>query len=63
VLGLVVAPAVGLAPPAGVAIAIYAVMLSLIFVYVLLVGRWNRAFLRTVSWPVTWSLAGSVVRL
>ena len=56
VLGLVVAPVVGLAPPAGVAIAIYAVMLLLIFAYVLFVGRWHTAFLRTVSWPVTWSL-------
>ena len=56
VLGVVVAPIVGLAPPAGVAIAIYAVLLLLILVYVLFVGRWDRAFLRTVSWPVTWSL-------
>jgi hypothetical protein len=56
VLGLVVAPIVGLAPPAGVAIIIYAVLLLLIFAYVLVVGRWHRAFLRTVSWPVTWSL-------
>lgn len=56
VLGLVVAPIVGLAPPAGVAVAIYVALLLLIFVYVLFVGRWHTAFLRTVSWPVTWSL-------
>lgn len=56
VLGVVVAPIVGLAPPAGVAIAIYAVLLLLILVYVLFVGRRDRAFLSTVSWPVTWSL-------
>lgn len=56
VLGLVVAPIVGLAPSAVVAIVIYAVLLLLIFLYVLFLGRWHRAFLRTVSWPVTWSL-------
>jgi hypothetical protein len=55
-LGLVVAPVLGLAPPAGVAIACYGVLLLTIFVYVLLFGRWETAFLRTVSWPVTWSL-------
>ena len=56
VLGFIVAPIVGLAPPAGVAIIIYAILLVGIFVYVLFVGRRNRAFLRTVSWPLTWSL-------
>jgi hypothetical protein len=55
-LGLVVAPVVGLAPPVGVAIACYAVLLLGIFVYVLFFGRWETAFLRTVSWPVTWSV-------
>jgi hypothetical protein len=55
-LGLVVAPILGLAPPAGIAIASYAVLLLVILVYVLFVGRWQTAFLRTVSWPVTWSL-------
>lgn len=54
-LGLVVAPVLGLALPAGVAIACYAVLLLGIFVYVLRFGRWETAFLRTVSWPVTWS--------
>jgi len=56
VLGLVVAPIVGLAPPAGVAIAIYAVLLALTFAYVLFVGQRRTTFLSTVSWPLTWSL-------
>jgi hypothetical protein len=54
-LGLVVAPILGLAPPAGVAIASYGVLLLAIFAYVLRFGRWQTAFLRTVSWPITWS--------
>ncbi|MFL5860019.1 MAG: hypothetical protein ACJ780_04460 [Solirubrobacteraceae bacterium] len=56
VLGLIVAPIVGLAPPAIVAIIIYAAMLAAILGYVLVVGRWARAFVRTLSWPITWSL-------
>jgi hypothetical protein len=56
VLGLVVAPIIGLAPPAGVAVAIYAVLLLLTLAYVLLVGRFQTPFLRTVSWPLTWSV-------
>ena len=56
VLGLIVAPIIGLAQPVGVAIAIYAVLLGAILLYVLFLGRWNRAFVRTVSWPITWSL-------
>jgi hypothetical protein len=56
VLGLVVAPILGLALPAGVAIASYAVVLVAIFGYVVFVGRWQTGFLRTVSWPVTWTL-------
>ncbi len=55
-LGLVVAPVVGLAPPIVVAIILYAVLLVVIFGYVLRFGRWQTAFLRTISWPVTWSL-------
>jgi hypothetical protein len=55
-LGLVGAPILGLAPPTGVAIACYAVLLLGILVYVLRFGRWQTAFIRTVSWPVTWSL-------
>jgi hypothetical protein len=54
-LGLVVAPVLGLAPPTGVAIACYAVLLIGIFLYVQLVGEWETAFLRTVSWPITWT--------
>ena len=55
-LGLVVAPVIGLAPPKGVAIGVYAVMLAGIFIYVTLFGRWGTAFIRTLSWPATWSL-------
>jgi hypothetical protein len=55
-LGLIVAPIIGLAPPIGVAIALYAVMVLGIFVYVTRFGRWQTAFVRTVSWPLTWSL-------
>jgi hypothetical protein len=55
-LGLVVAPVIGLALPSGAAIASYGVLLLLILVYVLRFGRWETAFLRTVSWPVTWSV-------
>lgn len=56
VLGLVVAPILGLAPSAGVAIICYAVLLLVILGYVVRVGRWRTAFLRTLSWPVMWSL-------
>ncbi|HUA47584.1 MAG TPA: hypothetical protein VMA77_20275 [Solirubrobacteraceae bacterium] len=56
VLGLIVAPIIGLAPPVGVAIALYAVVLIGIFAYVLFAGQHERAFLRTVSWPVTWTV-------
>ncbi len=38
------------------AVIIYAVMLAAIFGYVLLLGRWEKAFIRTLTWPVTWSL-------
>ncbi len=55
-LGLVVAPILGLAPPKAVAIVCYAALLLVILLYVLRVGRWQTSFLRTVSWPVTWSL-------
>jgi hypothetical protein len=56
VLGLVVAPVLGLAPPTGAAIVCYGILLLAILVYVLRFGRWETAFLSTVSWPVTWSL-------
>jgi hypothetical protein len=54
-LGLVVAPVLGLAPGTGAAIAFYAVLLAIIFVFVRGLGRWQTAFLRTVSWPLTWT--------
>jgi hypothetical protein len=56
VLGLVVAPVIGLAPPKGVAFACYGVLLAGIFLYVTLFGRWRTGFIRTLSWPVTWSV-------
>ena len=55
-LGLVVAPMLGLAPSPAVAIAAYAVLLLGIFVYVLFFGRFQTAFFRTLTWPITWSL-------
>jgi hypothetical protein len=55
-LGLVVAPVLGLAFSTGAAIASYGVLLLSILVYVVRFGRWETAFLRTVTWPVTWSL-------
>jgi hypothetical protein len=55
-LGLVVAPVLGLALPTGAAIACYAVLLLAIFVYVLRFGRWEIPVLHTLSWPVIWSL-------
>jgi hypothetical protein len=56
VLGLVIAPIVGLAPSPLVAVVLYAVMLVAIFGFVLSFGRWRTEFVRTLSWPVTWSL-------
>jgi hypothetical protein len=56
VLGVVVAPIVGLGPSPLVAVIIYAVMLAAIFGYVLLLGQWEKSFFKTLSWPVTWSL-------
>jgi hypothetical protein len=55
-LGLVVAPILGLAPPTWAAIVSYGVLLLATLLYVLRFGRWETAFLRTVSWPMTWSL-------
>ena len=55
VLGFLVAPILGLAPATAVAIVCFAVLLLGIFVFVLGVGRWQTTFLRTVTWPVTWS--------
>lgn len=55
VLGLVVAPIIGLALSPTAAIICFAVLLLGIFIYVLRFGRWATAFLHTVSWPITWS--------
>jgi hypothetical protein len=55
VLGFLVAPILGLAPGTAGAIVSYAILLLGIFVFVLGVGRWQTTFLRTVTWPVTWS--------
>jgi hypothetical protein len=60
ILGLVVAPVVGLAPSRWVALACYGAMLLAILVYVLVVGRWKAGFLRTLSWPVTWTLLAAL---
>jgi hypothetical protein len=59
-LGLVVAPVLGLAPPAGVAIICYAVLLVGILGFVLLFGRWQTAFVRTLTWPMTWSVLAAL---
>jgi hypothetical protein len=45
-----------LALPTAAAIACYAVLLLAVFIFVLRFGRWETAFARTLSWPVTWSL-------
>jgi hypothetical protein len=55
-LGLVVAPILGLALSTIPALICYAILLLATFVYVLRFGRWETAFFRTVSWPMTWSL-------
>jgi hypothetical protein len=55
-LGLLVAPIVGLALPVGVALACYGVLLLGIFVFVRQFGRWETDFVRSLSWPVTWTL-------
>ncbi len=56
VLGLIVAPIIGLALSPLPAIIVYAVMLAGIFVYVLRFGQFDVSFLHSVSWPITWSL-------
>ena len=55
-LGLIVAPILGLAFSTIVAIICYAILLAVTFAYVIRVGQWQTAFIRTLSWPVTWSL-------
>lgn len=56
VLGLIVAPIIGLALSPLPAVIVYAVMLAAILVYVLRFGHFDVAFARTLSWPITWSL-------
>jgi hypothetical protein len=55
-LGVVVAPVLGLALPIAAAIVCYGVLLLAMFVLVLGFGRWQTSFLRTLTWPATWSL-------
>jgi hypothetical protein len=38
------------------AIVAYGILLLAVFGYVLRFGHWQTAFLRTVSWPTTWSV-------
>jgi len=59
-LGGVLAPIIGLALPAGVAIVVYGVLLLGIFGYVIGYGSFSVAFLRTLSWPITWSVLAVV---
>lgn len=55
-LGLVVAPVLGLELSTVAAIVCYAVLLAATFIYVIGFGRWQTGFIRTLSWPVIWSL-------
>lgn len=55
-LGLVVAPIIGLGLSTVVALICFAILLAGTFLYVIAFGRWERAFIRTLSWPLTWSL-------
>jgi hypothetical protein len=54
-LGLVVAPVIGLGLSTGAALACYGALLVGIFLYVVGFGRWEKAFVQTLSWPSTWS--------
>lgn len=55
VLGMLVAPILGLALPTGAALACYGVMLVMILAVVRGIGVWETAFIRSLSWPLTWS--------
>jgi hypothetical protein len=58
-LGLVIAPVLGLDLSTGAAIACYAVLLVITLGYVLAVGQFEagiRGFINTLTWPITWSL-------
>ncbi len=56
VLGLIVAPILGLGLSTVAAVICYAILLAVTFGYVISVGRWQKAFIKTLTWPVTWSL-------
>jgi hypothetical protein len=58
-LGLVVAPVIGLDLSTVAAVICYAILLLVTLGYVLAAGRFEqgiRGFISTLSWPVTWSL-------
>lgn len=55
-LGLVVAPPLGLALPPGAALACYGILLLGILIVVRRFGRWETDFRRTLSWPAIWGL-------
>jgi hypothetical protein len=55
-LGFVVAPVLGLAISITAALVCYGVLLLIILVFVRRFGLWETEFLRSLSWPVTWSL-------
>ncbi len=55
-LGLIVAPFLGLALSIPAAMVCYGVLLLGTFGFVLRFGRWQTSFLRTLTWPVSWSL-------
>jgi hypothetical protein len=55
-LGLVVAPLLGLAVPPEAALVSYGVLLLVILLFVRRFGFWESDFRRSLSWPVTWSL-------
>lgn len=56
VLGIIVAPVLGLALSPLAAVICYAILLAVNFAYVLFFGRWQTAFFRTLGWPMTWTL-------
>ncbi len=59
-LGLVVAPLLGLAVSPGVALVSYGVVLLVILLFVRRFGYWESDFRRSLSWPMTWSLLALV---
>lgn len=55
-LGLVVAPPLGLALPPAAALASYGAVLLAILIVVRRFGHWETDFRGTLSWPITWTL-------